>query len=137
MNDATGARVASDGASAIIAGGLYVLDAEPLGGTATSARKRARIAKKSTENNMSYENAAATKLLATNCVICGRALVDATSVELGVGPECRKHVDGDIADDTRKTANEQVFKAGTKRLLSTHGAGYRAVSSRRVSTTSL
>jgi hypothetical protein len=39
---------------------------------------------------MSHENAPATKLLATNCACCGRALVDAVSVETGVGPDCRE-----------------------------------------------
>jgi len=39
---------------------------------------------------MSYENAPATILLATNCACCGRPLVDATSVETGVGPDCRR-----------------------------------------------
>ena len=38
----------------------------------------------------SYENAPATKLIATNCACCGRALVDAVSVEAGIGPECRE-----------------------------------------------
>lgn len=37
-----------------------------------------------------YENAPATKLLATHCACCGRSLLDAVSVEAGVGPECRK-----------------------------------------------
>ncbi len=39
---------------------------------------------------MSYENAPATKLLATHCCCCGRPLLDATSVELGIGPDCRR-----------------------------------------------
>jgi Family of unknown function (DUF6011) len=39
---------------------------------------------------MSYENAPATKLVATRCLCCGRPLVDAASVERGVGPECAK-----------------------------------------------
>ena len=34
-----------------------------------------------------YTQAPATLMLATNCVCCGRALVDAVSVELGIGPE--------------------------------------------------
>lgn len=38
---------------------------------------------------MSYESAPATKILATHCACCGRPLVDATSVETGVGPDCR------------------------------------------------
>lgn len=33
---------------------------------------------------------AALDLVATSCACCGRPLVDATSVEAGVGPECRK-----------------------------------------------
>ncbi len=39
---------------------------------------------------MSYENAPATKLLATQCCACGRPLVDAKSVETGMGPICRE-----------------------------------------------
>lgn len=37
-----------------------------------------------------YENAPATLLVATCCACCARPLVDAVSVETGVGPECRK-----------------------------------------------
>jgi hypothetical protein len=36
-----------------------------------------------------YVNAAATKLLATHCACCGKPLVDADSVQAGVGPDCR------------------------------------------------
>jgi len=36
-----------------------------------------------------YENAPATRLLATRCACCGRKLVDALSVQTGIGPECR------------------------------------------------
>ena len=39
---------------------------------------------------MTYENAPGTKLLATQCACCGRALLDAVSVETGMGPHCRK-----------------------------------------------
>ena len=35
-----------------------------------------------------YESAPATKLLATHCACCGRALVDAVSVERCIGPDC-------------------------------------------------
>jgi hypothetical protein len=58
-----------------------------------------------------YENAPATKMLATNCVCCGRALVDAISVEMGIGPECRKENDGGITDETRTEANKIVHGA--------------------------
>ena len=37
-----------------------------------------------------YESAPATSLVATNCACCGHPLLDAVSVEAGVGPECRK-----------------------------------------------
>lgn len=36
-----------------------------------------------------YENAPATKFVATHCACCGRALVDALSVQTGIGPDCR------------------------------------------------
>jgi Family of unknown function (DUF6011) len=39
---------------------------------------------------MSYMNAPATNMLATNCACCSLPLVDAVSVETGVGPECRR-----------------------------------------------
>jgi hypothetical protein len=59
----------------------------------------------------SYMNAPATKMLATHCVCCGRPLLDATSVEMGIGPECREGNDGGIDADIRKIANEHVFRA--------------------------
>lgn len=40
--------------------------------------------------NATYENAPATLLLATHCAACGRALLDAVSVEAGMGPDCRE-----------------------------------------------
>lgn len=41
---------------------------------------------------MSYENAPATAMIAVNCACCGRPLLDAKSVETGMGPHCRaKH----------------------------------------------
>lgn len=39
---------------------------------------------------MTYENAPATKMLASCCACCARPLLDSFSVETGVGPECRK-----------------------------------------------
>lgn len=39
---------------------------------------------------MTYEAAPATTLVATQCACCARALVDAVSVETGVGPVCRE-----------------------------------------------
>jgi len=60
---------------------------------------------------MSYEDATATKLLATHCVCCGRPLCDAVSVELGMGPECRKGYDAGMGDESRTKANEIVHAA--------------------------
>ena len=54
---------------------------------------------------MSYENAPATKMLATNCCCCGRPLVDSMSVELGIGPECRGGATGGISEDQRVICN--------------------------------
>jgi hypothetical protein len=39
---------------------------------------------------MSYETAPATQLLATFCACCGKELLDAVSIETGMGPVCRK-----------------------------------------------
>jgi hypothetical protein len=58
-----------------------------------------------------YENAPATRLLATHCVVCGRPLVDARSVEMGIGPDCRDQYDGGIEDQTRQEANKIVHRA--------------------------
>ncbi len=58
-----------------------------------------------------YTQAPATKMMATHCVICGRSLVDARSVQLGCGPECRSHLDGGIDEADRTLANEMVYNA--------------------------
>lgn len=39
---------------------------------------------------MGYETAPATILVATHCAVCGRPLVDAESVQRGIGPDCAK-----------------------------------------------
>jgi len=61
---------------------------------------------------MSYENAPATKLLATHCAACSRPLVDAISVEVGVGPECRKKygLPDTLDEATRAEANKIVYQ---------------------------
>jgi hypothetical protein len=58
-----------------------------------------------------YENAPATKMLATHCACCGRPLVDSISVETGVGPECRKRhgYDIDVPQEIRQEANKLVY----------------------------
>lgn len=40
---------------------------------------------------MNYTDAPACKLLATHCACCGRPLLDAKSVEFGIGPDCRQN----------------------------------------------
>lgn len=46
----------------------------------------------------------ASKIIATNCVCCGRTLTDETSISWGMGPVCRKHgaMDRDINADWGK-----------------------------------
>jgi hypothetical protein len=58
-----------------------------------------------------YENSPACRMLATHCVVCGRALVDSVSVELGIGPECRSHFNGDLSPEMQKVANGLVYEA--------------------------
>jgi len=59
---------------------------------------------------MSHENALSTKMLASRCCICSRSLCDAVSVELGIGPVCRKRHGYNIDTDetSRKRANVLV-----------------------------
>jgi hypothetical protein len=54
-----------------------------------------------------YENAPATRMLATECAVCSRPLVDAVSVETGIGPECRrKHgYTVDVSEEARAEGN--------------------------------
>lgn len=44
-----------------------------------------------TRESHDYTDAPATHLLATHCCLCGRPLVDAPSVERGVGPTCARN----------------------------------------------
>jgi len=49
-------------------------------------------------------------MVATDCLICGTPLVDAKSVEIGIGPTCRKRhgYDVSIPEAARKRANEII-----------------------------
>lgn len=58
-----------------------------------------------------YTDSIACKMLATHCVVCGRPLVDALSVTIGLGPECRDGFNGNMSDENRKMANSLVFQA--------------------------
>jgi hypothetical protein len=60
---------------------------------------------------MGYETAPATEMLATNCACCGKELVDAESVQAGMGPECRKKhaLPNTLIDEDRQKANKLVY----------------------------
>lgn len=60
---------------------------------------------------MGYENAPGTAMLATHCACCARPLLDAKSVEIGMGPICRKkHGYGlVVSDEARVAANKLVY----------------------------
>lgn len=61
---------------------------------------------------MSYEDATATKLLATDCLCCGRPLLDADSVTVGVGPICRvKYGVASASGPNREEANRLIYEA--------------------------
>ena len=68
-------------------------------------------------NSNGYENAPATKLLATFCACCSRPLVDAVSVETGIGPICRDKLgfEAGIEDGARIEANVLVHRIASKR----------------------
>lgn len=61
---------------------------------------------------MGYEDAAATKILATKCACCGRPLVDSKSVETGVGPICRKKYgySAEVPENVRSLANKIIHR---------------------------
>jgi hypothetical protein len=59
-----------------------------------------------------YENAPATIMLATHCAVCARPLVDAKSVDAGIGPECRKrHGYNEVHDEESRAAANRIVHA--------------------------
>lgn len=68
---------------------------------------------------MSYESATSTVLLASQCAVCSRPLVDSVSVETGMGPVCReKHgYTIEVADDQRAQANKLVHTIATAQTM--------------------
>jgi hypothetical protein len=69
---------------------------------------------------MSYETAPATRMLATDCAICGRPLLDALSVETGIGPTCRKRCGytaemNALTEDARHAANALIYNCALNR----------------------
>jgi hypothetical protein len=63
-----------------------------------------------------YENAPATHMLATHCILCGRALLDAVSVERGIGPVCRRKTgyDEPVDEAARARGNKLVHAIATQ-----------------------
>lgn len=59
---------------------------------------------------MSYETAKATQMLATQCALCGRPLLDAVSVSVGMGPICREKsaMPDTLSEEQRVAANRIV-----------------------------
>lgn len=72
---------------------------------------------------MSYLNAPATKMLATHCAVCSRDLCDAVSVDLGIGPDCRKKYgyNQTATEEERAMANKLVHEVAC------HQTGAKAV----------
>jgi SWI/SNF-related matrix-associated actin-dependent regulator of chromatin subfamily A-like protein 1 len=63
--------------------------------------------------NGNYEDAPATAMLATHCCCCGKPLLDAESVEIGMGPTCREkhgfHAPS-VSAEARAEANKLVHE---------------------------
>lgn len=57
-----------------------------------------------------YTDAPAARLLATHCALCGRPLLDAASVECGMGPTCRERVLRDAPAEGRVEVNALVAR---------------------------
>lgn len=66
---------------------------------------------------MGYEDAPATKMLATRCAVCRKELVDAKSVETGMGPDCRrKHgYEADVSEEARTEGNKLIYEIALHR----------------------
>jgi len=58
-----------------------------------------------------YQNAPQTKLLASFCVVCGRPLVDAISVSVGMGPDCRNDFNAGISPEIQNKCNQLTCHA--------------------------
>lgn len=67
---------------------------------------------------MSYESAPATRLVAKSCAACGRPLVDAESVDAGMGPYCRRRYGyhRNVPAETRAAANRLIRKLAAEGL---------------------
>jgi len=62
-----------------------------------------------------YEAAPATALVATHCALCGRPLVDAESVERGIGPVCADKYGAQAGpSEDRVIANRLIWEIAAK-----------------------
>jgi hypothetical protein len=79
--------------------------------------------------NGGYENAPATRL---HCAVCRRPLVDAASVDTGIGPECRKKHGYNIVVDenARREANQLVYQIALEGTEMGHAIGLAQAASR-------
>lgn len=77
-----------------------------------------------------HTHAPATNLLATNCAVCGRALVDAQSVETGIGPICRERYGNftALSEPARVEANGIVYRIAATLSQTPDAAGLATVS---------
>ena len=60
---------------------------------------------------MGYESSTQCQLLETYCCACGKELVDSISVQLGIGPDCRKGFNDGISEETRRACNILTYDA--------------------------
>lgn len=66
---------------------------------------------KTTQLPLDYTAAPACTMLATRCAFCSRKLLDALSVESGIGPDCAElHGVERVAATHRKEANELIYQ---------------------------
>lgn len=59
---------------------------------------------------MSYLNAPATKMIDARCAVCSRELLDAVSVEVGMGPICRERHGYQEVEDASEEARAEANK---------------------------
>lgn len=62
---------------------------------------------------MAYTDAPATKMIYQFCLLCRRPLLDAVSVEIGMGPKCRSKAGIEVGEWTpnRERCNQLVYEA--------------------------
>lgn len=68
---------------------------------------------------MGYEQAPATRLVATRCGFCGRPLRDAESLKAGIGPVCRERIgyERQLAPIVRDRVNQLIYDVAALQIL--------------------